>query len=85
MMNTGIPTRTQVLDYAIDHFLIVGIEMSKDRYGNDKMIVHFKHTPTTDDGTINFRIRQDMVHVLAVNHGAMYGPNSVVFYKRGAW
>ncbi len=82
-MGEGIPTLTQISDYAIRHGLKVEIIKSEDLYGNDRMTVIFDHAPSTDNGLTNFRIRQDMAHALAVNHGVLYGSySSIQFYER---
>lgn len=81
-MSKGIPTRKQVRDYASAHGLKVEIKMSKDLYGNTRMTVVFDHG-SSNDGLANFRIRQDMAHALAINHGVLYGSySSIQFYKR---
>lgn len=80
----SIPTRTQISNYATQRGLkvkIIGPHKAAYMKGTI-IIVKFDHPPSSDDGRINFRVRQAMSHALDTDGGVLYGPNLLVFYKR---
>ncbi len=83
-MSEGIPTLTQINEYAVMHELQIEIIHHKDFYGNDRITVVFNHSSSTDDGLVNFRIRIAMAHALAINNGVVYGGgyDNIMFYEK---